>query len=203
MSAASPTKKAVSPWIKAAVLFHVVAIVAWSLPRPRAAIINDRSQAFGSDNLLLWGNDLRGLAPITVYCQTTGSWQYWDMFAPDPSNTDFWADAVVELRDGTKEIVSYPRIYALNLGDKYMKERFRKFFERAGDQNHAYLWPTFAIQMARKASHSADNPPVAVTLQRHSLRITPPHQAQPTEYTVERYFRYALRPGDLERGEIR
>lgn len=193
----SPSPR-VSPLVKAFVLFHLVAITAWSLPRPKPEILDGRAQPFGSDYVLVGGDKLRQIPPLSAYLHTSGTWQYWDMFAPDPSNVDLYADAEVEFRDGSKSIVGYPRMYELNLFDKYLKERYRKYYERAGSLEFAYLWPGFAVQMARKAAKDPANPPIGVTLRKHSLRIVPPGEPQPTEYSVERYFHYVLQPGDLE-----
>ena len=189
----------VSPWVKAIVLVHLVGIVAWALPRPKREILAGEASPRGSDYLLVWGNELRQVPPLSAYTQASGSWQYWDMFAPDPSQIDQYADAEVKLSDGTTVVVGYPRMYALNLMDKYLKERYRKFFERAGSQDHSYLWPRFALLLAERAATDPNNPPVAVTLRRHALRIFPPGKPQPTEYTNERYFYYVLSPGELDR----
>lgn len=190
----------VSPWVKAFVVVHLLGIVTWALPRPKKELTDGTARPFGSDYILVWGNQLRQIPPLGGYTQASGAWQYWDMFAPDPSNVDLWADAEVEFKDGTKTVVDYPRMYALDLYQKYLKERYRKFYERAGTAEHAYLWPTFAVQMARTAANDPANPPVAVTLRKHALPIAPPGKPQPTEYSTEIYYRYILRRGDLERG---
>lgn len=196
------TRKAVSPWVKAFVLLHVVAIVTWALPRPKQAILEGTAKPVGSDHLLVLANEIRVWKPLNAYTQATGSWQYWDMFAPDPSSIDVWADAEVELKDGSKVTVDYPRIYRLGIGEKYLKERYRKFFERAGNTDHAFLWTPFAIQLARRAAKSPENPPVAVVLRKHTLPIAGPGQTQATEYSTETYWRYIVRPQDLK-GPIR
>lgn len=199
-SGSEPKNRGVSPWIKALVLIHLAGVVSWALPRPRREILVGEASPRGSDHLLVWGNELRQWAPLSAYTQATGSWQYWDMFAPDPAQIDQYADAIVVLRDGTQVIVGYPRMYELGLGDKYLKERYRKFFERAGDQNHSYLWPRFALLLAREAYIDRNNPPVSITLRRHKLLIVPPGKPQPTKYTDEPYFRYFLSPGELDAG---
>lgn len=201
--------RSISPWVKALVAFHIVGITAWALPRPRAALLNGISKPIGSDWVLYYGDKVRQLEPVAAYDQVSGSWQYWDMFSPDPAQTDTWADGRVEFRDGTSTIVGYPRMYALSIPDKYLKERYRKFYERAGSKDYAFLWPIFAIQLAREVPYDPKNPPVAVTLRRHQLTIVLPPELQEalkrtpivpqqTEYTNEAYFRYILLPGDLE-----
>ena len=195
-------ERRVSPWVKAFVLFHLVGIVTWALPRPKNEILQGTAKPYGSDYILVWGNGLRQLPLLGGYTQLSGSWQYWDMFAPDPSNVDIWADAEVEFKDGTKKVVPYPRMYALNLYQKYLKERYRKFYERAGSADHAYLWPAMATQMAREVATDPANPPVAVVLRKHTMRIAPPGEPQPTGYTTETYYRYILPPTRLGTADV-
>lgn len=183
----------ISPWLKGLVLFHIVAIVIWALPKPK-----DEATPRGSDYLLLFNErQLRPSPIVQGYLFTIGAWQYWDMFAPDPSRTDIYGDAEVELADGSKRIVGYPRMFALNLFQRYTQERFRKFYERAGQDTGAYLWPSFAAQLGRVASDDPRNPPRIVTLRRHWLEISPPGVPQGSTYNEYAYFRYVVQPEDL------
>ena len=154
-----PPARTVSPWLKAFVAFHVVAITVWSLPRPKADLMLGKVAPYGSDHLLLFNaKTMTSFAPISAYLQTTGTWQYWDMFAPDPSRADVYGDAEIEMLDGTKRAVGYPRMYRLSLFDRYLKERYRKFYERAGDGQNAYLWPMFAATLARGDGDRPEEP---------------------------------------------
>jgi len=190
-------ERTVSPWVKTFIALHIFVCVVWALPRPKADILAGRVPPRGSDYLLLFDDlHLRPSPLIQTYLFATGTWQYWDMFAPDPARTDVWGDAEIEFADGTKQVVEYPRMYALNLYQKYVEERFRKYYERAGQETGAYLWPMFARELARRAVRDPHNPPRIVSLRRHWLDIAPPGQPQATQYNVYVYFRYVLTPED-------
>src|SRR5690242_515733 len=102
-----PKGKPTSVWIKLFVLFHCVAITSWSLPpakdiKPPAF---DRSSPTGfvksvgstvSDGVLWVNSYYFKQSPVMQYVECTGFWQYWDMFAPNPSAED---------RYGTAEII--------------------------------------------------------------------------------------------------
>ena len=77
-------------------------------------------------------------SPVKYYLIPTGFWQYWDMFAPNPANIDFYCDAEVTYADGSHRTYTYPRMYKLGIIQKYGMERFRKYYERARDDSYQY-----------------------------------------------------------------
>jgi hypothetical protein len=131
-------------------------------------------------------------SPIKYYVLTTGFWQYWDMFSPNPASVDLWCDAQVEFKDGTVKRYQYPRVYLLSIPEKYLKERYRKFFERAHMDDNAYMRPYFAQRIAYLHYKDPKNPPVRVKLFRHSLPIAPPGEKQQAEYTTTEYFNWQV-----------
>jgi hypothetical protein len=197
-------KRRVHGLVKAFVLIHLVCITSWSLPNPPEGVIRGTSPAIGSDHILVWNTqNLKTNRPLNAYLFTTGFWQYWDMFAPDPSNTDIWGDAEIVFRDGSVKRYQYPRIYLEPIPSKIPLERFRKFYERANNDNFRYLWPQFALRIAYLHDDRA-NPPVEVRLRRHWFKIAPPGQPQPKQYNSFVYFVYAVDPKQLDqmrRGE--
>lgn len=143
--------------------------------------------------LLYWNAKyLKTLSPVRAYLLSTGAWQYWDMFAPDPSNTDVYCDADVTFRDGTTRTVAYPRMAELSIPMKYVKERYRKFYERAHGPNDAQLFPPFAQTFALGVYKDPKNPPVVVRLKLHTLPTAPPGQRQATQYNVSNYYTYVV-----------
>lgn len=205
-------------WVKWLVAFHVFAITAWSLPTPAPALANGTLKprihatsvsAFARslipyihDQILLFAYHIKhpseiDPAPMRItgqvtrgYVLGTGMWQYWDMFAPNPSTLDFWVDAEVEFQDGTKRIHAYPRMANLSIPMKYVQERFRKFLERAHAEDYQYAWPQFAQRIALSEFDDPSNPPVKVTLRRHFREILPPDQKTPSTYTDYAYYEH-------------
>jgi hypothetical protein len=118
------------------------------------------------------------------------------MFSPNPAQIDFWSDAEVIYRDGTRKHYQYPRIYLMPIPEKYPNERFRKFFERANDDNYPYLWPQFGLRIAY-LHDDPKNPPVKVRLTRHWRQVAPPGKPQPKDYNHYMYFEYTVDQGKL------
>ena len=185
--------RTVPGWIKILVGLHVFACIVWATPLPPPLVAQERIKPQASGWLLYWNakylksNDL-----IQAYVLSTGTWQYWDMFAPNPSNVDWYCDAEVLYKDGTKRIVGYPRIFSLSIPQKYLKERYRKFFERAHDPSKPRIWPVFGQAMANIAYQDKANPPLVVRLRQHSRTIAPPGARQEVEYRSYEYYAYAV-----------
>jgi hypothetical protein len=192
----APQKNA--PWyVKALVVLHIVCITVWALPNPSEGILKGTAEPVKTDWLLVWNHKyLKSFQPLVGYLFITGSWQYWDMFSPNPSQIDIWADAEVIYRDGTRKRYQYPRIFLLPIPSKYPNERFRKFYERVNEDRYSYLWPQFALRIAY-LNDDPKNPPVKVRLTRHWLNIAPPGKPQPKEYNHYMYFEYWVNQAKL------
>lgn len=193
-------KKGVSIFVKLFVALHVFGITVWSLPNPRPAIQNGSVEPYGTDWILYYNWSLIKQSPLRYYLITAGAWQYWDMFAPNPASMDLYGTFEVEYQDGTSKMYPYPRIYDLPIPVKYFKERFRKFYERAGSDGFPYAWEPFAQRIALEMDTMPDNPPVKVRLTRHTMKLPGPGKPMPTDYDVKMYYEYTvdqevLRPG--------
>lgn len=176
-------------FIKLFVALHLIGIIVWSLPNPPTSVAQGIVEPTGTMKILKWNLALKQ-SPLRFYLLSLGTWQYWDMFAPDPASIDIWGDAEIEFKNGEKKRWQYPRIYEMPLPKKYLMERYRKFFERASDPQYAYIFPVFAQRVAFINWTDPNNPPVHVKLFRHSLVIKPPGQLQPKEYTETMYFEW-------------
>lgn len=188
----TPQPKAVSWAVKAFVAFHLFCITVWSLPVPPPPLLQGRVRPVGTDPLLIWNQkNLKTIPPVNVYLSVTGFWQYWDMFAPNPAQTDLWVDAEITFKDGTQRHYAYPRIASLSIPDKFPNERYRKFYERVNMDANSYLWPQFALRIAHLNDNPA-NPPVTVELTRHWMEIVHPGRPQRADYESKLYFRYAV-----------
>lgn len=198
----SPPKRRVSPWVKAFVFFHLLAITSWSLPKAPAGSDDlrlDNSSAPAkmrsvgriiSNGTLLVNDKYIKTSPTKFYLLFSGFWQYWDMFSPNPASTDFYGTAKITYKDGTVKDYQYPRMYSLGLAEKYVSERYRKFYERAHPEAYQWIWPTFAQRIALKNFKDPANPPVKVVLTRHWLKIEQPGEPPATEYRSYDYFTY-------------
>lgn len=176
--------KTVPWWVKTLVAFHAFAIIVWTMP-------NAPAQPRGTDWVLVFDQKLKQ-SNLRYYLICTGFWQYWDMFAPNPANNDIWCDAEVTFQSGVKRIHQYPRMKKLSIPEKYLKERYRKFYERASMGLNSYLWPPFAQRIALEAYTRPDDPPVEVRLRIHERIIKPPDQPQETGFTTTEYYRHIV-----------
>ena len=195
----SRKKKTVSIWVKLFVVFHVIAITLGSLPQPPKAILEHRVEPGGTEWLLYWNETyVKPYPVINLYLKVSGFWQYWDMFAPNPSQSDVWGDAEVVYKDGSSKRYAYPRMFTLPLYEKFLQERYRKMFERSGSEKYPYLYPSFALRIALLMDNPS-NPPVQVKLYSHTKEIAEPGRPQAPDYSVQQFFTYIVDQKDLER----
>lgn len=185
-------------WVKVLVALHLVAIASWSLPNPAPGVMNGKVPPRGNEVLLHQNYQKLKLNPaVRKYLFVTGAWQYWDMFAPNPSSVDVWGDAIVVRKDGTRDTYQYPRIALMPIPQKYMMERYRKFFERVSTEEYSYLWPQFSRVIARKMNGDPANPPVKIILRRHRQPIPKLGEFVMPPYSNEEFFTYTVKSEDL------
>ncbi len=185
-------------WLKVLVILHVVAVTVWALPDPTPSAMQKKRNPVGTEWLLYWNHQyLKQFQPIRAYVGVSGFWQYWDMFSPNPSSTDIWVDAIVVYKDGTERVYQYPRMFLLPVPEKFMKERYRKFYERVNSDDHGFLRPIFAQRIAH-LNDDPKNPPVTVKLRRHWQQILAPGKVQPTTYEEYIYYVHSVDPEKLE-----
>lgn len=185
----------VHPFVVALVVFHVLIITIYALPKPSPPVVEGRAEPHGSDIFLKWNDAVLKTNPVvTGYTYTTGTWQYWDMFAPNPAQTDIWCDAEVIYFDGSRTTYQYPRVKLVPIPTKYMIERFRKYYERVNQEQYKFLWESFAHRIALINASEQKNPPVMVKLTRHWQEVRR-HDAGPglePAYNKYQYFTYIV-----------
>lgn len=191
-------------WIKIFVAIHILAITMWSLPYPKkpymngtaklgidssspAALARTFSETVTEGTLYLNWKYLKG-SPLMFYAGPTGFWQYWDMFSPNPADTDLYMEAEVEFQDGTKNRFKYPRIYEMPIPAKYVKERYRKFFENVNQDSQSFVRPSVAQRIALESASDPKNLPVRVTLIRFFDRVEGPGEPWRPEYSEVRFY---------------
>jgi hypothetical protein len=194
VAAEAPTPAAtprVHPLIVAFVMYHIVTITIYALPKPSDDVLKGKVPPRGSDALLTFNfREMKQWNIFYGYLYPTGFWQYWDMFSPDPAQTDVWCDAEVTFLDGTKTMFQYPRMKTLSIPDKFMQERYRKFYERVNVNDWHYFWPPFAQAIALKTATDPGSPPVRVTLFRHFQEVMRHDEPQPKEPAYGSYAFY-------------
>lgn len=205
-------KRGVHWAVQAWVFFHLFMIASWTLPDPPDRITEryvakklgqevsplQASQVVRDlpNYLLLENRVLIKESPTRYYLYTTGFWQYWNMFSPNPANVDVWLDAVVTYQDGTQMVFEYPSMQKLGLFERYFKERFRKFVENTHGDRFSWKWPAIAQSIAFQSYKGDGNLPVVVTLRRHFKTVMPPDKITDPEYKEYAFFSYMV---DTER----
>jgi hypothetical protein len=212
----SPLQRIGGIALRVFVVFHIIAITVWALPTPpkqyeqgtaHFGLRTDGVVPFlqsardiASDGTLYYNYKFLKPSPIKFYSLATGFWQYWDMFAPNPSSIDQWGDAEITYKDGTVQRYQYPRMYLLSIPLKYVKERYRKFYERAGGDDCSYMWPQFAQRIAYLNNKDPNNPPKTVKLFRHTLPTAAPGEHQLDKYQETQYFTWSVDLDALKTG---
>ena len=164
-------------------LFHIVAILSWSLPL---------------NSLLI----MRVKEKVTPYMLWSGLFQVWDMFAPEPPMLNSYLEAELIFQNGATALWKFPKMQDMGFAERYFKERHRKWAnERLRLDVNAVLWPDASRYIARLYANPA-NPPVLVRLIRHWSDIPPPAVPGQTglKPTWNRYVFYThpVQPGDLQ-----
>jgi hypothetical protein len=196
-----PILPKIHPLVVGFVAFHVLAVVIYTLPKPIEPVLKGEAEPKGADAFLKYNFQvLRETPPVAGYLLLTGFWQYWDMFAPEPSQTDLWASAEVTYLDGSVKQFKYPRIKDLPIPEKYVKERYRKFYERVNQDDARYFWPPFGRAIAVKSATDPLNPPVRVDLIRHFqsvVRHDAPNNKIEPPYTTFKYYHHVVDQNQL------
>lgn len=208
---ASVEQKVQVHWaVKAFVFAHMFLVFTWAMPHfsPEKSA-EFRQQPVGEqisrpvDMWVVYNRDWfkNTNSPTSFYLTSTGLWQSWDMFAPNPADTDVYVDAVVTFQDGSEETYSFERIYDMPIPQKYVQERYRKFREYLSDDYYSYKWPRTAMRMALLAKRDKGKVPSLVVLRRHWMQIQPPGKEQWKEYNSFEFFRRFITAEELEKFE--
>jgi len=189
-------------WVKAFVVFHIIAITIWALPNPPEGYANgdlklgiDPNSPGGipgslsrliTDAPMVWKANYGRDAFFKYYTLSTGFWQYWDMFAPNPIGYDVYCTADVRFADDTYITYKYPRMYDLDVFRKYLGERYRKFFERVNGM--PFTWSYFVRHIADLCEAKYHKKVLGVKLWSHQFLTPPPDQPFDVKYTDRDFF---------------
>lgn len=139
--------------ISAFILAHLIAITLWAVPYDFSFIVRAR--------------DL-----IQPYMRWTGLFQTWDMFAPNPIPANTYIKAVVITEHHYIHTWDYPRMDQLGLGERYRKERYRKFEENLLQDRTSLLLADVMKHIARFYNDPND-PPEKIILLKYETQIRP------------------------------
>jgi hypothetical protein len=167
--------------ISAFLLFHIAAITSWCLPGDSALLVKCRDV-------------------FRPYMLLSGLFQGWDMFAPTPKNINGYVEAAIVLNDGQVRAFRFPRMEQLGFGERYYRERYRKFVENLREDKNSALWPDAARYIARRNASPA-NPPKFVILIRYWSDIVPRDSKtapRREDLRAHIFFEYSVKPEDLQ-----
>ena len=162
-------------------IFHMLAITCWSIP-------------FAGPLVRAGRNILR------PYIVSSGLFQSWDMFSPDPKAVNSYIEAVIIYKDGTSKLWTFPRMELLDVPERYVKERYRKYEESLQNNENELLWPDAARYVARLNSDPS-HPAEAVWLVVRWTDIIPPADSNGYgrgPWQVNVFYRYTVQPEDLK-----
>ena len=167
------------PLISIFLAFHIAAITCWCIPLDIPGI-----------------NVVRKL--VRPYFLWAGLFQSWDMFAPSPKSANTYLEAQILYKDGTREVLTLPRMEQLSLSDKFFKERYRKFTDNLVDERYDLMLPDVARHIARSKSRQGNPVKLVVIVYNYSLIAPGPDGSlvsQPWDQHV--LLGYGVRPEDL------
>jgi hypothetical protein len=163
--------------ISAFVLFHVSALMVWTMPP--CAIKTFVATPFS--------------APYYHYVLPLGLWQWWAIFAPDPIRDTLVLDAEVIDANGMRHLHEFPRIGDLPWYRKFTRYRQPKFTSNMNDREFVKQRQFVARHVVRQLNLGEDAFPLGVSLY-YQVKTTPPPgtwttdpMERPKIQVIERY----------------
>ena len=163
-------------FISAFVLFHLSALIMWTMPD---CAIKARFQS-----------------PYRYYVLPLGLWQWWAIFAPDPVRNTTTLNAEVVDAKGMRQVYEFPRIGELSWWQKIPRYRHPKFTGNMGIDEYAKHRVFTARHAVRQLGIGADSFPLWVSLY-YQIKDTPPpgtgvaDPMAPTRIQVVERFEFA------------
>lgn len=150
------------------IVFHLVLIAAWSSPF-RPAPVNGFCDLFRP--YVLW----------------TGLFQSWDTFAPNPTPENTELKAIVMTEDNHLRTWIFPRMRDMSVGQRYRKERYRKFEEAVMLPSSSTAWIDVARHLTASLGNRDDIQDKVILLE-FTSPIVPWHDADPGPSKHSRIF---------------
>jgi hypothetical protein len=171
------------PWrmyaINVFLIFHLFAIACWCAP----------SHALPFEVV-------RTL--VGPYFRWIGLFQNWDMFSPSPKHRNGYLEAMVVYTDGSVRYWPFPRMDRMSFGERYMRERYRKFEETLAEDKYSDMWPDVARHLARQFSGGAKRPEVIMLILNWSDLVEDGDGSfTASPWQSRTFYRYRVEPEDL------
>lgn len=187
---------------------HCTIILLWCLPRPApslapygrwatpADVLEKLPAPAGMQHLYIFVDKYVRDTPLRHYLIFPGFWQYWDMFAPNPSDHDYWIEAELEYENAPSRPYEYPRMATMSIVKKYFNERYRKFSERF--KSDPAIMVFVCRDIAREVYRNDKVWPKVVLLRISERTIRAPGVKQETAYTLRDIYRYVVIPEEIQ-----
>jgi hypothetical protein len=165
--------------VNAFLAFHLISLAAWCTPAPNSLTVAYR----------------RLIRPYVLW---SGLFQSWDTFAPSPKTVNSYTGAIVLYRDGTTRNWQFPRMEQLSLGERYFKERYRKYAENLPQIQCQALWPDAARRIARNNNRSGAVKMVLLVQYWSSIVLAPGGSYRDAPWDAHVFYAYTINPADSE-----
>lgn len=160
-------------------VFHIVSIACWCAPSNVLPIVACREL-------------------VKPYFRWIGLFQAWDMFAPGPKHRNSYLEAMIVFSDGTTDYWNFPRMEQMSLGERYAKERYRKFEEVLVEDRYSDLWPDAARFVARRVAIGKKRPEIVMLVVNWSdLREDSNGNLTDSPWQSRVFYRYRVEPEDF------
>ena len=160
-------------------IFHLLAIACWCAPF----------------NALPFAVCRTLVAP---YFNFVGLFQAWDMFAPGPKHRNSYLEAEVLYNDGSTDYWNFPRLDRTGLGERYLRERYRKFEEVLVQDRYSDMWPDVARHVARQVVTKTKRPEMIMLILNWSdLGEDSKGNLIDSPWQSRVFYRYRVEPDDL------
>ena len=112
---------------------------------------------------------------FTLYLRSTGLWQDWSMFSPDPLRLNLHVEALVRYRDGREVTYALPRLHRLPRWERVLTERYRKWeVDWLRMDGNRFIWEDGARFILRQLPENRENPVESIRLFRRWHEIEDP-----------------------------
>lgn len=120
------------------------------------------------------------------------------MFSPEPKHRNSYLEAMVVYADGSTDYWNFPRMDRMSLGERYAKERYRKFEEVLVEDRYSDMWPDAARYVARQVATQTKRPEMVMLILNWSdLGEGSTGNLTDSPWQSRVFYRYRVEPEDF------